>query len=111
MRGAFIVALGILAGAFANGDRDMSAEPLQMVIREEAGAVVIELIGNATEPVQLTYDLSFTGASQSHNRGTARLLPGSEKVVTTLRMSVSGPWNATLSVSGDRHYAQTAEGR
>jgi hypothetical protein len=110
MRGPFIVALGILAGAFSNGDRDQSIEPLQMTIKEEAGTVVIQLVGNAVEPVQLTYDLAFTGASQSRNRGIARLVPGSAKVVTTLRMNISGPWSAKLSVTGDRNYAQTASG-
>ncbi len=77
--------------------------PLRLDVGESGGQVIIRVVGSSATPWSARYDLEVTGgAARSSNhsaqRGTARLQPGRQTTVATVRLanSASGVWTARL---------------
>ena len=79
--------------------------PLRLDVDESGGQVIIRLVGSSPTPWSAQYDLQVTGgAARSNNhsaqRGTARLQPGQQTIVATVRLanSAGAVWTARLNV-------------
>ncbi|HEY8433742.1 MAG TPA: curli-like amyloid fiber formation chaperone CsgH [Sphingomicrobium sp.] len=101
---AMVLAAGIASAPTAE-------RPLRLQVDQSGGQVIIRLVGNSPTSWSARYDLEVTGgaatsSNHSAQRGTARLQPGQQTTVATLRLanSASTVWTARLHVmpsSGD----------
>jgi hypothetical protein len=93
----------VLAASLASAPS--ADRPLRLDVDQSGGQVIIRLVGSSPTAWSARYDLEVTGgAARSNNhsaqRGTARLQPGQQTIVATVRLanSASALWNARLHV-------------
>lgn len=76
----------------------MTDEPhaLTLDVREDAGTIVVQLVGFAPEARQVSYALEVTGQSTSRHKGKTMLAAGTRAVLSTLRATAGENWCVTL---------------
>ena len=91
----------VITAAAAISAGDAAAMPLQLQVRHEGGATLVQVLARAGAPRLVSYALEVgdrSGGNRSVQRGNVRLQPNSESIVTTVRLG-SGHANVRAKLS------------
>ena len=93
--------LQIAAILFASAAQQPGSQmkPLRLHVEQQGNATIIRVMGLASAPSSVPYDLQVTdGGNRSRQRGVARLQAGVPTTVATVRLMSSPRLSATLNV-------------
>lgn len=71
---------------------------LSLDVRQQNGAIEVQLIGSSAEAQQVSYQLEVTGQSTSRHRGTTTLAAGATAILSTIRASTGSDSGADWCV-------------
>lgn len=77
-------------------DMTDNTHALRLDVRQQAGGIEVQLIGNSATAQQVSYLLEVTGQSTSRHRGTTTLTAGTPAILSTIRANASGDWCVRL---------------
>jgi hypothetical protein len=89
MSGLFEMAMTAAAAISAG---NAGTTPLQLQVRHEGGATLVQVVAHAAPPRLVGYALEVSdrsGGNRSVQRGNVRLQPNSESIITTVRLNSS----------------------
>ncbi len=94
---SFIPALiALLLTPNAVPDMTEDTHALRLDVRQQAGGIEVQLIGNSARAQQVSYLLEVTGQSTSRHRGSTTLTAGTPAILSTIRATSGGDWCVRL---------------
>ena len=86
---------------------DMAEASMDLTVDRKGELIEIKVVGLAKDPLGVEYELVVEGASRTVHRGKSMLAGGQEKVLSTVKVSASDDFCASLRVTeaGGREYA------
>ncbi len=73
-------------------------DAVMLELERDGGFVQLQLVGDSPMTQRVRYEITFTGQSTSHLRGSAQLEAGRRHVLTTMRMSTGPRWCVKIAV-------------